>query len=201
MTFESNLNYPIIDGIIIDLLALLSINYLCDPALCNGMKSCCASYDVCITEKDIIKIIPYFPQASIYAPQIKEDEGGFSNLFEENDDGLFSMETDENFQCKLAWKNEAGDVLCSLHTHALKNNLSFYDTKPKSCCLWPLAESDPEEKSLCIDSDCLLFPCVKEKPVQDFILNEELALIIENIYGLEFLAKINQQIDLLKKNN
>lgn len=193
MNNKNNINFPIIDGIIVDLQAIISIDYLCDPKLCNGKKSCCAHYDICIEQKDVIKIIPYFPEASIFAPHIKNDSN-YSNLFEETDDGLISLETDENFTCMLAWKNPDGDILCSLHSQAIKNNLSFYDTKPKSCCLWPLAESDTKQASLTIDSDCTTFPCVTVKKVQDFKINKEIALIIKNIYGIKFLNKINNAV-------
>lgn len=192
-----NLKFPTIDGIIVDIMAIISIEYLCDPKLCSGKKSCCASYDVCIEQKDVTKIIPYFPGAAVFAPHIKDGDE-YINMFDEIDDELISLESDENWQCKLAWKNKSGDVLCSLHSHALKNNLSFYDTKPKVCCLWPLAESDTKQQSLTIDSDCLNFPCIKEKIVQDFKINKEIADIIENIYGLGFLHKIESAIEKVK---
>jgi len=208
MADKSNLNYLIIDGVTVDLLGLISIDYLCDPKLCNGQKSCCAYYDVCITEEDVNKIIPHFPEAACFAKHIKTMEGEYVNVFDEPDDddddddddennGFISLDTDDDFTCKLAWKNEAGDVLCSLHSQALKNNISFYDAKPKSCCLWPLAESDSKAKSLSIDSDCVKFPCVTIKKVQDYKLNKEIALIIKNIYGLDFLNKINNAIEKL----
>ena len=197
MADSSDVNFPIIDGFMVDLLALLSIDYACDPALCKDTVSCCASYDVCISESDVIKIIPHFPQASIFAPAIKEGDD-YGNLFDETEDGLFSLETNEDLQCKLAWKNDSGELLCSLHSHALKNNLSFYDTKPKSCCLWPLAESDSKPKCISIDSDSLKFPCVTKKTTQDYKLNKELSLIIEKIYGSDFLEKVNLSINLLK---
>ncbi len=197
MNKSSNLKFPIIDGIIVDIMSIISIKYSCDPKLCAGKKSCCASYDICIEKKDVSKIIPYFSEAAKFAPHIKKGDE-YDNMFDETDDGLISLETDENWQCKLAWKNDAGDVLCSLHSHALKNNLSFYDTKPKICCLWPLAESETKQQSLTIDSDCLTFPCVKEKTVHDFKINNEIVSIIKNIYGLDFLEKIEAAIEKMK---
>jgi len=137
--------FPIIENVKVDLKSLISIKHKCDPGVCNGKISCCAEYEICMEKDEVDKIIAHTPGAAEFAPQLKTN-GLYNNVFDETDDNLITIDVDEDSQCLFAWRNSNGEVLCSLHSHAIKSNLSFYDTKPGSCCLWPLAiyQGSPE---------------------------------------------------------
>lgn len=181
---------PKIKGISVDIDALRSIKYKCDPSLCAGQKSCCASYQICMSEKEMNRMIPHLSDASKYAKHIKDGDE-YVSLFDEDEDDIL-LETDDNWQCLLGWKDKDCRLLCSLHTHAIDNNLNYYDIKPKSCCLWPLAAND-ENTVLTIQEDAIDFPCIEKK--DDKTIDPEVASIIENIYGKDFLEELENIIN------
>lgn len=178
-----------IQNIKVDISALLSIEYKCNPKICNG--ECCSSYHVCITEKEIDRILPQLHEISEFAKHIKNNDV-FTELFDEDEDEI-SIETNDKWQCRFLWKNKEEGLLCSLHSLAIKNNTSYYNIKPKPCCLWPLALSKEEPHTLTIQKET--FPCIKEK--NDNLLDPEIASIIKNIFGNDFLDELNKRIELL----
>ena len=185
--------FPIIENVKVDLKSLISIKHKCDPGVCKGKTSCCAEYEVCMEKKEVDKIIVHTPEAAGFAPQLIAN-GSYRNIFDETDDNLVSIDTDENNQCLFAWRNSKGEILCSLHSHAIKNNLSFYDTKPESCCLWPLAIYDGSPKILTVQDDAFNFDCNKKWKPEKAELDAEISSIINNVYGEKMLDGINHSI-------
>ena len=185
--------FPIIENVKVDLKSLISIKHKCDPGICKDKISCCAEYEVCMEKKEVDKITAYMPGAAQFAPQLKQD-GSYNNIFDETDDNLVSIDTDTDNQCLFAWHNSVGEVLCSLHSYAIKNNLSFYDTKPGSCSLWPLAIYDGSPRILTVQDDAFNFDCnERHKPKRDG-LDLEISSIIKNVYGEKMLVGINRAI-------
>ena len=185
--------FPIIENVKVDLKSLISIKHKCDPEICREKISCCAEYEVCMEKKEVDKIIAHTPGAAEFAPQLKAN-GSYNNVFDETDDNLITIDVDEDNQCLFAWRNSDEEVLCSLHSHAIKNNLSFYDTKPESCCLWPLAIYDGNPQILTVQEDAFNFECNKKKKTWQVKLDAEISSIIKNFYGEKMLAGINQAL-------
>ena len=188
--------FPIIENVKVDLKSLISIKHKCSPEVCKGKISCCAEYEVCIEKDEVDKVFAHTPGAAEFAPQLKAS-GFYRNIFDETDDDLIAIDTDEDNQCLFAWRNSDEEVLCSLHSHAIKNNLSFYDTKPESCCLWPLAIYDGSPKILTVQDDAFDFDCNKKWEPGKVELDTEISSIIKNVYGVKMLVGINHAISKL----
>ncbi len=188
----SNL-FPIIENVKVDLKSLISIKHKCDPGICRGKISCCAEYEICIEKNEVDKVIAHTPGAAEFAPQLI-DNSSYRNVFDETDDNLITIDVDEDSQCLFAWRNSNGEVLCSLHSHAIKNNLSFYDTKPESCCLWPLAIYHGSPEILTVQDDAFSFDCNKKQKSKKAKLDTGIASIIKNMYGDKMLVGINHAI-------
>ncbi len=185
--------FPIIENIKVDLKSLISIKHKCDPGICKGKISCCAEYEVCMEKKEVNKIIAHTPEAAEFATQLIAN-GSYRNIFDETNDNLITIDTDEENQCLFAWRNSKGEILCSLHSHAIKNNLSFYDTKPVSCCLWPLAIYDGSPETLTVQDDAFNFDCNRKLKSEKIDLDTGISSIIKNVYGERMLVGINQAI-------
>jgi hypothetical protein len=185
--------FPIIENVKIDLKSLISIEHKCDPGVCKEKKSCCAEYEVCMEKKEVDKIIAHTPGSAEFAPQLIAN-GSYRNIFDETEDNLIAIDTDEDNLCLFAWRNRDGEILCSLHSHAIKNNLSFYDTKPKSCCLWPLAIYNGNPEILTVQDDAFAFDCNKKRKPVKTELDTEISSIINSVYGEKMLVGINHAI-------
>ncbi len=185
--------FPIIENVKVDLKSLISIKHKCDPGVCKGKISCCAEYEVCIEEKEVDKIIAHTHGSAEFAPQLIAN-GSYRNVFDETDNNLITIDTDEDNMCLFAWCNRDGEILCSLHSHAIKNNLSFYDTKPESCCLWPLAIYIGSPEILTVQDDAFDFDCNKKRKPEKAELDTEISSIIKNVYGEKMLVEINHAI-------
>jgi hypothetical protein len=188
----SNL-FPIIENVKVDLKSLISIKHKCDPEICRGKISCCAEYEICIEKNEVDKVIACTPGAAEFAPQLIENSF-YRNVFDETDDDLITIDVDDDNQCLFAWRNIRGEILCSLHSHAIKNNLSSYDTKPESCSLWPLAIYNGSPQILTVQDDAFNFDCNKKRKPEKSELDVEISSIIKNVYGEKILVGINHAI-------
>lgn len=128
---------------------------------CTGCRSktdcCCASYHILISREEMQRILNMFPLLAEYCPGLVKD-GEFDNVFEESDDGLIQLDTDENGLCVFAYEHE-GIVRCALHTAANVMNLPVEQVKPFHCLLWPMAVSPGAETVISIQENALDFPC------------------------------------------
>ncbi|MDR4504604.1 MAG: hypothetical protein MRK01_07415 [Candidatus Scalindua sp.] len=185
--------FPIINGIKVDLRSLVSIRHRCDPGICAGEYSCCSHYEICLEGGEVGKVIRHMPGAARYAPHLKEKDS-YRNVFEETDDNLIALDTDTDNQCLFAWRNRKGEILCSLHSHAIETGISFYDAKPGACCLWPLAICSGNPMILSVQDDAFKFICNKKRRSEKAVLDKEIASIIENVYGENMLVGINQAL-------
>lgn len=185
--------FPIINNIKVDLKSLISIKHECIPEICKEKYSCCASYGICIEKKEVDKIIPHMPEAAKFAPRLKKN-GEYINVFDNTEDNLLTIDTDNNNLCMFAWRNRKGETLCSLHSQAIKNDLSFYDIKPEACCLWPLAICSSRPTILSVQDDAFDFECNKKRTSRKRDLDKGIASIIKNIYGVKMLEGINHAL-------
>ena len=107
-----------VNGIRIDVPALMSIRHGCQPAVCKGKPNCCSCFQIHVDEKEIETIVGVLPLAEKYTDSIG-GEKGYDNVFEEDEDGLFLVDADEDEQCVFAYMNGREEILCSLHSAAI----------------------------------------------------------------------------------
>jgi hypothetical protein len=145
----------------VDVESLLQLENRC-LGCARGDKCCCSSYEVCITALEVKRIIRIFPEAAKFCPHLLT-AGGYDNVFEEEEPGLYSIDTTEDGLCVFAyWSN--GRTHCSLHTAASTLGLPLEQVKPKVCLLWPMHFSDGD-KFLGMISDAFEFSCnVRQAP-------------------------------------
>lgn len=139
----------------VDLKALCSIDHECVG--CSDItKTCCAKYDVTVNEEELNRILPVLPEAAELCPHLKTDEG-YANVFEETEDGLYSIDTHDNGLCVFAHVSN-GLIRCSLHTVETNLGLPKGSVKPGVCILWPLTFSE-EGNALTLHDDALGCEC------------------------------------------
>jgi len=139
----------------VDLKAICSIDHECIG--CSDItKTCCAKYDVCVHEEGLDKILPYLPEAAELCPHLKTEEG-YANIFEETEDGLYSIDTHDDGLCGFAYRKE-GLIRCSLHSIEIKLGLPLGAIKPEVCILWPLTFTG-DGKTLTLHDDALGCEC------------------------------------------
>lgn len=181
-----------------DLESLFTLRHLCKSDICKERKNCCASYEICIDSDELDRIISYVPLASNYATHLKTGSE-YNNIFEETDDGLVSLDRDENGLCVFAYTNSENHTLCSLHSVAIDHKLPHYSLKPRSCALWPLSLVSNGSIYLSVDEDAHLFPC------NSFSHNEaticrSVGKTVENLFGERVLHEILEEGKLNQKN-
>lgn len=163
----------------VDLASLLAIDHACTGCTPKEL-CCCARYEVCITNKELNRIIEVLPEIVKICPHLKAGEG-FDNLFDEVEPGLFALDTTEKGLCLLAFVS-GNKIRCSLHTAAAKLGLPLQQVKPKACLLWPLSFSEGAEL-LSIDEDALSFPCTTRRAKPSRRLCAAFGESIEIVYG------------------
>ena len=151
---------------------------------CNGCakgeRCCCASYEVCVTTAELKRIIRVLPEAAKFCPHLLT-VGGYDNVFEEEEPGLFSIDTTENGLCLFAyWSHHRSH--CSLHTVAVTLGLPLAEVKPKVCLLWPMHFSEGRGV-LSLINDAFLFACNARKRPGSRSLSPGFVEAIELVYG------------------
>ena len=163
----------------VDIESLLVLENSCSGCA-KGERCCCSTYEVCVTAAEVKRIIRHLPAAARFNPRLLT-AGGYDNVFEEEEPGLYSIDTDEDGVCLLAyWKQ--GRIHCSLHSAAVELGLPLEQVKPKVCMLWPLHFSEGDEVLALID-DALLFACNRRRPRNSRSLSPGFIEAIERVYG------------------
>jgi hypothetical protein len=181
-----------IDGIRIDVDALLSLNHACDPGKCRYSGSCCRVYEICTTRKEMSRAIGMMPDAARYATHLDED-GELANPFEPTGDGLYAIEAQEDGACTFAFR-KGNKLLCSIHAAALDLGLNPYRTKPSSCTLWPLALSEGTRPVLSVQEDVLRFPCNSAPRSSNRSLDQGVREIVQQVFGDAFLRRLEDHL-------
>lgn len=142
--------------------AICSIDHEC-VGCSEVSKSCCAKYDVVVTEAELNRIILVLPEVAKLCPGLKTEDG-YANVFEEAEKGHYSLDTHENDLCVFAFK-EKGKIRCSLHAVETKLGMPLGTVKPAVCILWPLTFSEKGDV-LTLHDNALACECssIREKP-------------------------------------
>ena len=176
----------------VDVESLLSLENRCNGCA-RGERCCCSSYEVCVTTAELKRIIKVLPEAARFCPHLLTARG-YDNVFEEEEPGLFSIDTTEDGLCLFAyWSHQR--IHCSLHTAAVTLGLPLEQVKPKVCLLWPMHFSEGREV-LAMISDALLFVCNTRKSPGSRSLSPGLVEAIELVYG----EGCGTQVQLAAKN-
>jgi hypothetical protein len=163
----------------VDVESLLSVENRCNGCG-RGEPCCCSSYEVCVTAAEMKRIIRVLPEAARFCPHL-ETAGGYDNVFEEEEPGMFSLDTTEDGLCVFAyWSRQR--THCSLHSVALELGLPLAEVKPKVCVLWPMHFSDGEEV-LAVMDDSRRFACNVRKAPGSRSLSPGFAEALELVYG------------------
>jgi len=165
--------------VVVDVESLLSLENNCNGCASGG-KCCCASFEVCITTQELKRIIKVLPEAAKYCPRLLTT-GGYDNVFDKEEPGLYSIETTEDGLCLFAYRTNHR-IRCSLHTAALKLGLPLAQVMPKACLLWRMHFSDGDEV-LAITEDAFIFPCNARKTPGSRKLSLGFTGAIELVYG------------------
>ncbi len=168
-------------------LPILELEHKCDMCL-TGERNCCSSFDVCITEKEVERIVGIMPLAAEYVPHIVDEDGSLENVFDDTGDGLVSIETQDDGLCVFGYRKD-GATLCSLHTVALELNIPLETVKPQVCILWPLSISDPPNEIVGVDQDAYEFHC-NHKKKKTSQLSPEVADILQTLWGQTVVEEI-----------
>jgi hypothetical protein len=184
--------YPVIQGIKVDLVNLLSIKHDCQPVHCKQRKSCCQTYEVLVDKDQWNNITGAMSGARKFAPHLKED-GEYIEPFDDTDGGT-CLQADEDGLCVFAFKGPSDEILCSLHAAALKWEIEPIQVKPRSCVLWPLALVESTPSFLTVQGDAMEFLCNTPADTNETRLDTEVASIISTVFGREFLTELNARI-------
>jgi hypothetical protein len=163
----------------VDVESLLTIENRCNGCR-KGEKCCCSSYEVCVTTAELKRIIKVLPEAAKYCPHLLT-VGGYDNVFEEEEPGLFSIDTTEDGLCLFAYWSH-GRTHCSLHTVAVTLGLPLAQVKPKVCLLWPMHFSDGDEV-LAMINDAFRFNCNVRRAPGSRTMSPGFVEAIELVYG------------------
>jgi len=179
-----------IDGLLVDIDALSRLSHSCDPALCADRVPCCAHYEISLEPGEVETLAGMLPLASRYA-FVEGGDGEEGNVFDE-EDGEVVLDTTEEGECLLMYRDTGGRPLCSLHTAAAEAGLYPYRMKPRSCTLWPLALSEGEDPVLGVQDETGGFPCNRAR--RGVGLDAGVAEILEALFGTSFLEKVEEAL-------
>jgi hypothetical protein len=178
-----------VEGILIDIKALMSITHSCVPSYCQFSQCCCTNYEVCINNNELSNIIGLLPYASKYSRRLKVGKR-FDNVFEDIGRNLYSIDKDVSGLCVFGYYGKNEEILCSLHTTALDLRIPVESTKPASCILWPLAIVASCPLILSIQEGVFSFPCNQVRIGHATELDHGIAEIVAKSFGHSFLSRL-----------
>ena len=191
-------DFPVIQGIRVDVDALRALAHLCDPMTCRHVKCCCKSYEILVDRSEERTVVGMMKEAARYTPTLVED-GEFADPIEDVF-GDACLATHEDGTCVFAFHTSEGAVRCSLHAAAIDLGLPPAEVKPKACTLWPLFLDESPPPLLTVQEDALAFPCNTVRRGGDGgagpIVQLHLGVreIIEAVFGGEFLAEVEKAV-------
>lgn len=186
--------FVVIQGILVDVPALMRLKHYCDPMLCRNKRYCCAQYEITLDKDDLTRAVGFQHEAAAFAPEVGEG-GYFEDPYEETDDGRWSLDCDdETDACAFSFRDKKGCGWCAIHAAALKHHLDPYQVKPKVCTMWPLALSEGNPVVLGIQDDVYMFPCTWKRGGRPRTLYPDIAENVEAAFGVEFRRELESAI-------
>ncbi len=178
------IEYPIIEGIRVDIHALRALQHRCDPSRCVHARACCNSYEVLVDRGEMERAVGAIPNALRYLDTTLDE----IDPFDETENG-HCLNTDEDGLCVFAYRGADRGIRCSLHSAALDLGLPPSRVKPKACVLWPLFLHEIEPPFLTVQSDATTFACNSLRATARG-LDPGVADILRAVFGEGFLASL-----------
>jgi hypothetical protein len=167
-------------AVVVDTEKICTIDHIC-VGCADVTKSCCAKYDVCVSEAELQRIIPVMPEVSRYCSHLKTDDG-YANVFEEAEKGNYAIDTHENGLCVFAYTADNGLIRCSLHTVEKDLGLPLGSVKPAVCILFPLTFSE-KGNVLTLHDDALGCDCSSRRKKLSNVISPDLVATIQHFGG------------------
>lgn len=188
----STRNWPVIDGIRVDLEALASLAHRCDPMTCRHVGSCCSQFEVEVRRKEASRAVGLTPDAAKFANALVDEDGDLVDPIDYTTTGL-CLATHESGLCLFAFHTRQGAVRCSLHAAALEHGMKPQDAKPRPCSLWPLVfDEDRDPPLLTVHDEALKFPCNRRR--RGRTLNAGVQDLIVGVFGEDFLNAVEAEM-------
>lgn len=173
-----------------DLKRLMVLRHRCVGCV-DATACCCAQFEVCVTAKEMQRMLDFLPQASRYCQHLKSG-AGYENVFDQIGSNLYTVDTDEHGLCVFAYRHAEG-IRCSLHTVALDLDIPLKNLKPISCRLWPLSISSGRDKLVSVLDDVYAFPCNTKRHGARKRLDEGVAELIEGVWGSKVRTRVENR--------
>ena len=184
---------PMVNGVMVDADAILRTAHRCRPEKCKTAKCCCSAYEIEITDRELQIIVGCLPIVARYVEALKSSDG-FENVFEDEENGLYSLDKNERGFCIFTYFDQGGCPWCSLHSAALDMGLRPAEVKPRCCSLWPLSYVDSNPPLLSLHEDALSFACNRRLPPENTDLDQGLADLMLPVFGLGFVQILKDQL-------
>ncbi len=186
-------NMPVIEGVRVDIDSLLSISHHCDPACCKNKNECCKFFEIEVTTPEANRAVGMLANAATYAPTLYENGAPLDPI--EETEGGHCLAAHEDGACVFLFRNDNGEIRCSLHAAALELDFPPEKAKPDCCSLWPLAlieELDPP--LLTLQENVRDFACNRFRRRKT--LDHGIADIIQLMFKSDFLERLQAHIGL-----
>lgn len=167
---------------LIDLVSLRQLRHKCNLCARRSAGSCCCGrFEVCITRSELRKIVGIIPYIANYCRHLQTN-GESLNVFDETEDGLYSIDIQSNGLCAFAYRHK-GKILCGIHSAAESLGINWHEAKPLSCLLWPLAISDGPLNVISIDESAMCFHCNSRKSTGSEGIDLSVLQILRRVVG------------------
>jgi hypothetical protein len=178
--------------LLVDIPAVAGVAHRCDPKLCSHRQSCCSQYEVVVDADEVERMIGLIDRAKHFLSY--DQAAAAENPFDPFGAFHFAIDTDEHGQCVFAYRNASGMTLCSLHAAAAELSIPYFQAKPESCCLWPLALSEDRPQILTVHEGAMAFPCNRRRRGRRDRLDPGVAEIVEGVFGRWYLSRLNSAV-------
>ncbi|MCP4641328.1 MAG: hypothetical protein GY851_12880 [bacterium] len=174
---------------LVDVARIAALHHQCDGCL-DREAGCCASFEVCVAEPEMERILGTMEAIAEFCPDLHNSEG-FAYPFDETEDDLHAIDTDEDGLCAFAYSKD-GRTLCGIHSAAERLDVPWFTVKPRSCVLWPLALSHGPSPVLTVDPEAPAFHCCEVGRRDPSALDDNIAGTLRTVFGEAFEAAVGE---------
>lgn len=178
-----------IQNYIIKIDDLLEYSFSCsddDAKECFVKGSCCCNqFHIETNEANIDVIYSIMDKIVKYCPNLIED-GEYLDVFLDEEEGIFSIDKDENEHCSFSYLSKDAGLRCAIHSVALDMGEDPAKYKPVSCTSWPIMRYDDHNGKIILALDRESnSSCIKKKDKPDARLDKNFSSILESLLGKE----------------
>jgi len=183
--------------VFLDAKALGQLGHRCAPERCTATPHCCGSFEVAFDRSEAPRIVGMLPKTAHFAPHLRED-GELIQPFDDTDDDLLAMETDEDGLCLAAYRDDQSALRCSLHSAALEADFPPERCKPRCCWLWPVSILEADNRTyVSVSEDVYAFPCNHRRRGMQRSLHPSVAEILRGAFTDDVVQAVNAALAAL----